>query len=78
MGGKKDFYSIADLSKDFAEWEDEDFGRDGWSEVLRLYHAKFTLAMAQQLTVIAGRLGELIEAMKETESRIQEEMNGDD
>lgn len=62
-GGKKDFYSIADMSRDYAAWRKEEKPRRGtpaWSEELRLYHAEFTLAIAQQLAAISGHLAKIV------------------
>ena len=65
----KDFYNIAEMSAQFAkkqiEWKDQKVDIPIQTEI-QLYQARFMLAIAQQVSIVASHLGKIVRTAKET------------
>lgn len=68
--GKKDFYSIADLSREF----EKDSESASWDK--SYYMAAAMLAQAQQLAVISSQLADIAESLRRIVNRILAEEKG--
>lgn len=62
-----DFYKITDLSEEFKRWEDdpESVKVLPVQTEVQLWQAKFMLAIAQQLSIVASHLGKIIRKANE-------------
>ena len=56
----KDFYKITDLSEVFQKWQSEQRSPDSPMQEIQLWQARFMLAIAQQLSVVAAHLGKIV------------------
>lgn len=60
MSEARDFYKISDLSNDFAEWQEANHHDMTTQTGVQVWQARFLLACAQQLSVIASHLGKIV------------------
>jgi len=61
MSETKDFYKVTDLTKIFQGWESENQNSLETPMLeIQLWQARFMLAMAQQLSMIASHLGKIV------------------
>jgi hypothetical protein len=61
----KDFYKITDLSEKFSTWQSEQKAFDNPMHEIQLWQARFMLAIAQQVSVVASHLGKITRKAEE-------------
>lgn len=59
QNGRKAFYHVAKMSENFREWDNSQKKLDA-SQEARMWELRIQLAIAQQLTMIAQHLGEIV------------------
>lgn len=57
---QRDFYKISDLSNEFDKWAQQATAPLPVQTEVQYWQAKFMLAIAQQLSVIASHLGKIV------------------
>ena len=60
MSEKNDFYKITEMSARFRDWQGEQKALDSPMQEIQLWQARFMLAIAQQLSVVASHLGKIV------------------
>ena len=84
--GKKSYFKITGMSDEFRKWDDEvsDYSKlssnESFDLLTRMWELRFLLSIAQQLSIISGHLGKIVEGseiLREQEKQVREKQKQD-